>query len=78
MSEHAQYPNDVANKAGLHWSESHCDENIFAFTEGVRELRAKLEPAGCKVTYPWLTRCPHPLCVCTLLSVACALCLVLR
>ena len=55
MSAHASDPN---NRAGRHWSETHCDEDMGHFNDGVRELRKQLEPEGCKVISTLLLRNP--------------------
>ena len=52
MAAHA----DAASAGGRHWMAVHCDENIGAFNEGVRQLRKKVEPAGCKVITSLLLR----------------------
>ena len=46
------------NLKGRHWSETHCDEDVGHFLEGLRTLRAKLEPTGCKVVSSLLLRDP--------------------
>ena len=43
---------------GLRWIECHCDEDIFDFNQGVRELRAAVEPRGCRVVSSLLMRDP--------------------
>jgi len=55
MNAHAH---DEKNKHGFHWSETHCDEDIGHFNEGVKALREQLEPAGCKVISTLLLRDP--------------------
>eukprot|EP00964_Phaeocystis_antarctica_P133186 scaffold97376_cov63-Phaeocystis_antarctica.AAC.3 len=46
------------NLQGRHWSETHCDEDVGHFLEGVSTLRKKLEPRGCKVVTSLLLRDP--------------------
>jgi len=55
MSSHARIPE---NAMGKHWSETHCDEDITHFNEGVRALRSAIEPKGCKVISSVLLREP--------------------
>ena len=54
----ASHVDRADNLQGQHWSETHCDEDVGHFLEGVRELRAKLEPRGCKVVTSLLLRDP--------------------
>lgn len=58
MSLHSTPENLAKVSSGRHWSETHCDEDIFTFNEGVAELREQLEPAGCKVITTLLLREP--------------------
>ena len=54
---HPWHHADMAeNGEGRHWGEVHCNPDIFRFNEGVRLLKQRFEPTGCRVVSSMLMR----------------------